>query len=94
MIPKKRAISTLNFDKDYLPFTDKLRILKTFYLVYTEIFAQILDNDTINLLTANKKQQDAIIDYLEIKEYDPDQLSIFTGIPTVNDRWTVLKETK
>ncbi len=90
---KAKLLSEVDFDCDYISLDSKIRIIKTFYLVYTEIFAQILDSDHINLIEATKKQMDIIKQYTNIKMFDPIQMSLYTGIPFPVDRWETIKLT-
>ncbi len=63
------------------------------YLPYTEIFAQILDNSPIILTNLRIKQKQIIESQLGLSptEYNADQLSLYTGIPSVSHRWAALK---
>ncbi len=88
---KARMLGQLDFNHSFISLSDKIRILKTFYLVYTEIFAQVLDSKTINLLSALQKQIDAIRKQTQITNLIFDQFSIFSGIPSPSERWVVLK---
>ena len=91
MIQKQSIIPKLNLNQQQISLDAKIRLLKTFYLPYTEIFAQILESTDENTEKALKCQQNAIKEQLQIYKYEPTQLSLFTGIPYPIERWTVIK---
>ncbi|MCP4984819.1 MAG: reverse transcriptase family protein, partial [Colwellia sp.] len=94
---KSFALSKIDIKTIDLSLNEKINILKTFYLVYTEIFAQILDMNEINNSDINEKHNNLLktnltvtIDNIKKKiNYDPKQFSIFAGIPFPKERWTV-----
>ena len=88
---KVRLIKQIDFNHKYIALTDKIEILKVFYLVYTAIFAQILDCDKINLIEATKRHNELIKAQTNIVSYVPEQFSIYTGVPSPFERWVVLK---
>ena len=88
---KRMMLTKIDFNHSYISLRSRIRILKVFYLVYTEIYAQILDARTINLATATERHTATIKKQTGITTYDPKQFSIFTGIPSPFDRWVVLK---
>ncbi|MCP4989290.1 MAG: hypothetical protein GY928_25500, partial [Colwellia sp.] len=96
---KSFALSKIDIKTIDLSLNEKISILKTFYLVYTEIFAQILDMNEINNSDINEKHNNLLKTNLTVTinnikkkiNYDPKQFSIFAGIPFPKERWTVLK---
>eukprot|EP01083_Nonionella_stella_P248814 861008_1 len=88
---KTLLLNKVDFDHDYISFADKVHILKTFYLVYTEIFSQILDLTDENVRVAYDEQQKQIQKHLNVTNYDHQQMAIFLGAPFPQQRWEVLK---
>ena len=79
----------MQIDYKYLNITDKIKIIKTFYIVYTEIFGQILPNSNLKII--NKKFNKIIKQRLHIPRYNPIQFQLYSGIPTPSQRWELLK---
>eukprot|EP01083_Nonionella_stella_P248815 861011_1 len=90
---KSLLLNKVDFDHDYISFADKVHILKTFYLVYTEIFSQILDLTDNSIQIAYDEQQKQIQKHLNVSNYDHQQMAIFLGAPFPQQRWEVLKLT-
>eukprot|EP01084_Bolivina_argentea_P311661 539496_1 len=90
---KLQLLETIDFNYEFISLADKIRTLKTFYLVYTEIFAQVLDSESINMTEADDKHKKAIDYNINIERFIPEQLSIYTGIPTPTERWEAIKMT-
>ena len=88
---KTQMLSKIDFNYNFISLDSKLRTVKAFYLVMTEIFAQILDMRNINLDEAYDKQLNVISNYTDIKRFIPDQMAIYTGIPSPKHRWESIK---
>ena len=69
----------------------KIPLIKTFFLAYTEIFAQILPSSHLKMLDTISYKCQLKLCQIFYKRANPIQFRIFIGIPSPSDRWILIK---